>query len=357
MSRWRALLHRTRGDGARRFQRGALGRLLLLAAALAGTWYLAAPAVLDSGERALWEKVRAAQLHLAQWRRRNGTAPAPGSDPWDCGLIGVEWSGITTTLGDLAAKRTACDPAWSVQLWRWLRELGLGPGDPVAIYASGSFPGMLLNAIAAAEASELDILMIVSLGASTWGANHADAPWPAMAAELRRGGFIRTRADYYTLGGGAETGLGLAPEGEALLRRAAGTANVPLLAADSLEDMVQRKTELLLAHGPRLLINIGGSQANLGDAAAALELQPGLLLPAPGADRGNGVIGDALRRGIPVVHALHMQGLAALTGIPYDAPPGKRAPMRVNPWWSLLGLGLFCVVLWRHRRWRVDPVE
>ena len=149
----------------------------------------------------------------------------------------------------------------------------------------------------------------------------------------------------------------MAPEGAALLRRAAGAAGVELLAAASLEDMVRRKTELLEAHGSRLFINIGGSQANLGDGEAVLRLNPGLVPSTEAGRAGNGVVGAALGAGIPVIHALHIEALARQAGIRHDAPPGKRAPMQVNPWWSLLGLGLFFIVLWRHRRWRLEPGE
>jgi len=232
----------------------ARGKLLLLALGMAGLWYLAAPGVLTTEERSLWEKVRAAQQHLAFWRQNNGTATPLQNDPWKCGLIGVEWSGITTTLGELASKRTACNPAWAVQFKRWFHDLGLKPGDHIAIFSSASFPGLLLNSIAAAEAMELKPLLIVSLGASTWGANHLDTPWPVLAAELRRSGFIHKRADYYTLGGGEELGHGLAPEGDALLREAAKEAGVELLTADNLQDMIARKTELVQKHQPRLLV-------------------------------------------------------------------------------------------------------
>ena len=81
-------------------------RLLLLALGLAGLWYLAGPAVLSTEEKQLWERVKSAQTHLSQWRQFNGTATPVESDPWNCGLIGLEWSGITTTLGELASKRT-----------------------------------------------------------------------------------------------------------------------------------------------------------------------------------------------------------------------------------------------------------
>jgi len=328
-----------------------------LATAMAGLWYLAAPGVLIPEERLLWERVRAAQQHLSQWREHDSAAESLESDPWNCGLIGLEWSGITTTLGDLSSKRTACNPAWAIQFSRWFREQGLKPGDHIAIYSSGSFPGLLLSAVAAAEAMELKPLLIVSLGASTWGANHPDYPWPVLAAELRRSGFIRTRADYYTLGGGAEMGQGLAPEGEALLRKAAKEAGVELLEAGKLEEMTALKTKLLEKHRPRLFVNIGGSHANLGDAHEVLKLHTGLV-PVTDIDlAGNGIIGVAMRGNIPVIHMLNVKSISNLVGIPYDSAPRKMAPTRVSKWWSFTGVILFLTVVLRHRRWRLEPAE
>ena len=343
------------GSAQTRFSAINKMRLLLLAAAMASLWYLANPSVLSPEEDLLWERVRAAQLHLSQWRQANGNASNLQDDPWNCGLIGLEWSGLTTTLGELASKRTGCNPAWAVQFSRWFNELELKPGDHIAIYSSGSFPGLLLNAIAAAEAMQLEPLLIVSLGASTWGANHPDAPWPVLAAELRRNGYISKRADYYTLGGGAELGHGLAPEGETLLRAAAKDAGVELLSAASLRDMVALKSELLDEFQPKLFINIGGSQANLGDEVEVLRLQTGLLPSGEAAVAGNGVIGYALRNEIPVIHMLNVKSISNRVGIPYDGPPRKLAPSRVSIGWSLLALALFFTVLLTHKRWRLEP--
>ncbi|MGA9573215.1 MAG: poly-gamma-glutamate system protein [Lysobacterales bacterium] len=340
-----------------RFARFNQLRLLLMAAILAGLWHLGGNAGLNPDENRLWDRVRAAQLHMSQWRQANGTFSTPRSDPWQCGLIGIEWSEITTTLGDLASKRTACDPAWAVQFSRWFHELGLKPGDHIAIYSSGSFPGLLLNAIAAAEMMQLEPLLIVSLGASTWGANHPAIPWPLMASELRSGGFIGKRANFYTLGGGSELGHGMAPEGRALLRKAAAETGVKLLSAVDLQQMIVRKKELLDGFKPGVFINIGGSQANLGDAEEILRLTPGMV-PASEADRaGNGVIGEAMRENIPVIHMLNIRLISNRTGIPYDAPPRKTAPVLANTWWSAAGLVFFFIILFTHRRWRLEPGE
>ncbi len=340
-----------------RFIRFNTIRLLLLAAGLALTWYLGGDAGLSPDENQLWDRLRAAQTHMAQWRQSNGTAATSESDPWNCGLIGIEWSDITTTLGDLAAKRTACNPAWAVQFSRWFQELGLKPGDHIAIYSSGSFPGLLLNAVAATEAMQLQPLLIVSLGASSWGANHPEAPWPVLAAELRRSGFINKRADYYTLGAGSELGHGMSPEGEALLRKTAKDSGVELLTAGNLQEMIALKAQLMNQFQPRVLINIGGSQANLGDAEEVLRLPPGLIPDAYADKAGNGVIALAMSSKIPVIHMLNIRTLSDRVGIPYDTLPRKTAPARVGLWWSAAGLVLFFSVLLTHRRWRLEPGE
>jgi len=329
-------------------------RLLLLATGMAVFWYMSAPSQLSSEEELLWERVRSAQLHLSQWRQENGTATVVEEDPWQCGLIGLEWSGVTTTLGDLASKRTACNPAWAIQFKRWFNELGLKPGDPVAIYSSSSFPGLLLNALAAAEEMQLEPLLIVSLGASTWGANHPGNLWPAQAAELRRGGFIRKKADYYTLGAGAELGHGLSPEGEVLLRDAAKDAGVELLMADSLEGMTALKSELLDDFRSRVFISIGGSQANLGASEDVLKLQTGFVPASQASIAGDGVIGFAMQNGIPVIHMLNIKSISGRTGIPYDSALRKMGPNQVSIGWSLAALVLFFIILLTHRRWRLE---
>jgi poly-gamma-glutamate system protein len=340
-----------------RFTRLNSARLLSMAAVLGALWYLGGGAGLSPDENRLWERVRAAQIHMSQWRQDNGAAGAPESDPWQCGLIGLEWSAITTTLGDLAAKRTACNPAWAVQFSRWFRELGLQAGDRIAIFSSGSFPGLLLNAIAASEAMQLEPLLVVSLGASTWGANHPDIPWPVMAAELRSAGFIHHRADFYTLGGGAELGHGLSPEGQALLRAAAAESGVELLTAGDLQQMIALKMDLLEKFKPGLLINIGGSQANMGDAEEVLRLTPGPVPADEAETAGNGVVGLAMRDNIRVIHMLNIHGIADRYGIPYDAPPRKSTPRSGSLIWPAAGLVLFFIVLFTHRRWRLEPSE
>ena len=112
-----------------------------------------------------------------------------------------------------------------------------------------------------------------------------------------------------------------------------------------------------LAHQPRLLINIGGAQANLGDDDEILRLSRGPVPASEASRAGNGVIAYALQHGIPVIHMLNIRSIAAMTGIPYDTEPKPVAPVRANPWWSAAGLVLFSVVLFTHRRWKLEAPD
>jgi poly-gamma-glutamate system protein len=327
----------------------AKARLALLAFGLLLLWFFQPGNSLDPVERGLYAKVRAAQEHLYSWRFSG--KPVPAADPWKTGLIGLEWSPLTTTLGDLPAKRTACDPLWAVRFRRWYAQSGLKAGDRVAILASSSFPGLVLSAISAAESLDLDLFLGVSLGASTWGANDPGHPWPDIEAELRKAGFIRAKSAFYTLGGDGEAGGGIPPEGITLLTSAAARAGVPLRFPRSLEEAVRMKWESLAGFRPLLLVSVGGSHGNLGSDPAILDLPPGLLLPGKVPGGGNGVLGKWLDSGRPAVHALNIREMARREGIPFDSPPQARFSSPGGTLRAVLGLALFFGVLLTHRRW------
>jgi len=327
-------------------------KFAVLALVLVAIWFFSGQRVLSEYEDRLWERVRSAQLYLNEWRQSSGFAASPDIDPWDLGLTGVEWSPLTTTLGSLESKRTACNPLWSIVTAGWFDKLGMDDGGRIAIYSSSSFPGMLLNVLAAAEERDMEIFLILSLGSSTWGANSPDCPWPVMSRELRRRGYIHARADYYTLGGGEETGGSISPEGIALMEEIARRNSVQILRAEDLKEMVDLKTELMKAFSPDLLVSIGGSAANMGDDEDILKLPGGLLLPSEGHEAGNGVISRSLDAGIPVIHFLDLRQLSRKVGIPYDSEPAKRSFINPSPLISVAGLMIFFIVLLTHKRWK-----
>lgn len=68
--------------------------------------------------------------------------PMEPEDIHETGMIGQRFTGITTTVGALEAKRTTAWPDMGALCVRLLYEAGVRPGDTVGAGFSGSFPGM-----------------------------------------------------------------------------------------------------------------------------------------------------------------------------------------------------------------------
>jgi len=332
-------------------QRAAVRRnrlfLLALAAVSAALWFCSGGG-LSVREQKLMSSVREAQDFLYDLRVRGGSEFERSDDPYRTGFIGLEWSPLSTTLGALPAKRTACDPRWSVVVRRWMESLNVQPGDCVAVYSSSSFPGMAFNVLRALESLDVQPLFVVSLGSSTWGANDPRFPWPVLERSLRAAGFLRTQAYAYTPGGGCDLGGGIPEDAMMTLRAAADANRVPLVVKSSLEEVVQWKMELLAQHHAKALISIGGSESNLGSGNDILRLSPGLHRFG---HAGSGVIGRALKAGYPVVHLLNIKGLAAATGVPFDAPPGTAFHGERSLWAGMFCFAAFAAVMVVYRRW------
>ena len=294
----------------------------------------------------LWEwlnsrEVRERAEQLNKQAALEAFSPPPVQvDPLRSGLIGVEWSNITTTLGPLEVKQAAADPLWTVHILRWFDQVRLARGDPVTVFASGSFPGFVVSVLAAAEERGLRVDLAVSLGSSTWGANRMEAPWPLLEHRLRQTGLLRTRALYYTPGGRGEAGLNYSAETMNFLDRTARTAGVPLLRLRSLDEIVAMKTNEIKRFQPKLVVLIGGSASVTGGIEAPFP--PGLTFPGGENEVGEGVARAALESGIPVLHLLDVRALSRQVN--FYAPN--------HSWlWTLPSVVLFFLVLTTHRRW------
>ena len=280
-----------------------------------------------------------------RWPEENPTGPDEAQ--FGSGLIGVEWSPITTTAGSLVSKRLSVNPAWSVVFRRWYMDSGLAPGDRITILSSGSFPGLAISSLAAAESMKLDITLMASLGSSSWGANTLSMPISEIFRVLRSRGLLQTRPIAYTLGGGGDTGGGIEPEAVEALLRSASVDKVPILKEENIEGMIRKKSEVALLPGTKLLVHIGGNNSDLGTDPSALDLPPGLIVPGTVKNPGNGVVAEALSAGIPVLHILNIPLLARRAGITSDpAPPWKRSPVRL-----IAAASAGALLLWKYRRW------
>jgi len=285
-----------------------------------------------------------ASAALRDCRAARGVPLDPAADPNGTGLIGVERSPVTTSLGSLEAKRTTTNPAFAALVAALLHEAGARRGDAVAVGASSSFPALILATLAAARAAGVEPLVISSLGASEWGANIPGFGWLEMEECLRRDGALAAAPVARSVGGEADTGEGMDPEGRALVESRVGAGGVPLVGGPTLERNVAARMEAYRrAAGGRPIkafVNIGGSWANMGPDPAVLGLEPGLarsvFVPPP--DR-RGVIQAMAAAGVPVIHLLNIKGLCERYGLPWDPGPCPLPASAACPAWPRPGGG------------------
>jgi len=116
------------------------------------------------------------------------------NDPNETGLVGTQFSLITTDEGDLDAKLTTLDPNFSAAMVELLTKAGLIRGDTIAVMLTGSMPGANMAMLIACDVLDIYPIVISSIGASQWGANDPDMTWIDMEKLLFDKDFIATRS-------------------------------------------------------------------------------------------------------------------------------------------------------------------
>ncbi len=275
------------------------------------------------------EIMASAERAVRQCREASGMAPDPASDINLTGLIGIEASPVTTTLGNLEAKRTTANPNFAGLAARFLIEAGVKRGDAVAVGASSSFPALIVAVLAAAQALDAEPLLICSLGASQWGANDPRFDGLDILDCLTRGPGPRGRIIALAAGGDEDRGAELSAAGRKLLEDRIRSSGLPIIEEPELERNVGLRIRLYReAAGNRRVgafVNIGGSWANIGTDASVLRVAPGLTRVAEVPPSGSrGVLQEMAARGVPVIHLLNIKGLAAAHGLPWDPSPLPR---------------------------------
>jgi poly-gamma-glutamate system protein len=257
-------------------------------------------------------------------------------DPNETGIIGEEFTPLTTSVGDVAAKRTSANPAFAAVVAGFYERAGLRPGDVVAIGGSGSFPAFVLASLCAARTLELRPVLIYSIGSSMYGANIPGFTFVDMLARLRSEGVLPYSIEAVAPGGAHDTGRGvLFDEDGSTLIDEARRSGLPLVEGATLADRVRRRLEIYgraAAGRPiRCFVNVGGATANYGDTEASLGVPNGLVLKLPSVPSApsRGLLFEFAARGVPLVHLLYVKGLARENGLPFDPVPFPRlAPDR-----------------------------
>ncbi|MBP3729753.1 MAG: poly-gamma-glutamate system protein [Lachnospiraceae bacterium] len=270
----------------------------------------------------------AAALHrralqaVKEERLRRGCAMVP-EDTLQIGLLGEQISPITTSLGSLEAKRTAQLPDFAALCVRLFHEAGLQKGDRVGACFSGSFPGLNLAVLCAAEVMDLEIHYSCSIGSSNYGANLPAYVLPEMIQTAVQAGCLSTMPELVSLGGSGDAGQNMQgyvmeepEEIDAMLLRLA-EEGIRLSAYPDYEENIRVHQSLL---GPvKAFVNVGGNILGLGNEDVSLGYGQGLLKPAsPRITETSGLVERYLAAGVPTIHLLNIKQLCAETGIPFD---------------------------------------
>ena len=247
------------------------------------------------------------------------------------GLLGPEFTELTSTPGDENAKRSTLNPLFASAMIRYFYQAGLKKGDTIAIGATGSFPGFVIAALTAATEMGLHTELMASVGASMHGATRVEYNIFNIVEDLKKGGY----ADFDLLavspgsandrGGGILEGMFYEGSAELSLRlceEAAAETGAEVIFKDTLEESIQRRLELY-SDDVKLFINIGGASVNNGTSSYTLAFPRGLVLDPPKIPDtlNRGLNYEFAARGIPVINLLSVKQLCQDNNIAFDPVP------------------------------------
>jgi poly-gamma-glutamate system protein len=263
------------------------------------------------------EEVRAGRL-------QEGLRIDPLYDPNLTGLIGSEYTSITTTLGDLEAKRTTTNPNLAALLVLLLKNAGVQNGDTIAIGASGSFPALILAALSAAKAMNLHPIAICSLTSSMWGANDLEYTWLDMYRYARK--VLEYKIAALSIGGYRDIGANLNQESVGILEQKIEASGIRYIYEPDFRTNVGMRMRIYASAAEltkiAAFINIGGNEVNVGRSATMLKLLPGLTEISeypPAAEQG--IIYEFAEEKTPIIHLLNIKALILRYGLPWDPVP------------------------------------
>ena len=219
------------------------------------------------------QSVVRAQDVIKEELNRRGLKLDKRNDPWHSGLIGEERTVVTSDRGVSTAKILATNPNFAAAFVDLLYRSGVRKGDTVAVGLTGSIPGWNVAFYAACQAMGVTPIVITSVAASDWGANRPDLSWLDMESLLQQHGVFDIKSVAASIGGGADIGRGISPEGRDLLRSSISRNGVPLIEGETLESIIDarmKRYDSLISSGKyAAYVNIGGGLASLGGAMNA----------------------------------------------------------------------------------------
>ncbi len=153
-----------------------------------------------------------------------------GQDPLVYTMLGEKDSPITTDEGQIDDKITVLNPNFAAAMVEMLVEAGVKENDIIAVMMTGSMPGANIALFSAAKALKVDVVSIVSVGSSWWGANDPTFTWLDMETVLEESDVWDFKSVGASIGGSDDHGgIRLSFDGKSLIKEAIVRNNVTLL--------------------------------------------------------------------------------------------------------------------------------
>ena len=276
------------------------------------------------------EKLQGWMDSVRTYKQEAGLALTP-YDTHGTGMIGDEYTPITTSLGSEEAKRTTANADMAALLVQMLTEAGVKPGDTIGAGFSGSFPTLNLAVLAACEVMDVKVIYIASMGASTFGANQPEFTFPDMVCRLYLDGKLQTPPALITPGGDYDCGGEMfEEEKQTALARIAAYGVADIMQQRDFAANLKAREALYDTLGPiSCFVGVGGNITTIGLEEDTMKA--GVLAPytVTAVREDDGLLQYYNARGLPVLHLLNIKQLAAQYSLPFDpetiAPPGQSA--------------------------------
>ncbi|MFP4459198.1 MAG: poly-gamma-glutamate system protein [Candidatus Zixiibacteriota bacterium] len=254
------------------------------------------------------------------------------SDPSGTGLIGQEFSLITTDQGDLDEKLTSVNPNFAALALQYLEQAGVEEDDFVAIGWTGSFPGMNIAFLSALDIIGANAVIITSLGSSMWGANNPDLTWLHMEQILNKKGIFDYRSIAASIGGRGDRGGNISPKGRETIRSIIYNQAIDIIEEQTLSRSINRRMELYQRNLPddeefSAYINVGGGLGSIGSSHNLVLIPNGLVKSIPLQNyprRGTLILFG--EEGIPVINIIDINKIAQKNGLPISPEPLPEPP-------------------------------
>ena len=288
--------------------------------------------------------------------------PIYSYDYHETGMLGDEFTGITTTLGELEAKRTTANSDMAALVVQLLTEAGVRSGDTIGAGFSGSFPSLDLAVLCACRAMGVRCVYIASVGASTYGANQPELTLPDMLYRLVQDGLVEEYPAAVTAGGGQDVGVGMMEPDtlEVILDRVRGYG-LTVWSIPDFGENIQARMDLYEQEGPiSCFVGVGGNITTSGRGEN--DLGQGLIQPDKIGliTEGSGLLERYSAQGLPVIQLLNVRRLVADYGLPFDPEKLPEAgtsaiyyETQYSRWPAAAGLLAACAILaagfWRKK--------